>query len=144
MWKVLAERGIPVRGPEPGALGLDPEPGVLRDWNLANLDGYWQPWASAAQAGRGPWWRDSRWVVAWGTLGATRLHCTVATGEVVSKEAAGEYALATFGGDWRPLIEEALAYRREQPSLGQLPDRAGRRRITGAFVQEVVRSAHAL
>ena len=29
---------------------------------------------------------------AWGVLGAPRLHCTIATGEVISKEAAGEYA----------------------------------------------------
>ncbi len=144
MWKVLAERGIPVRGADPGTLGLDPEPGVLRDWNLANLDAYWGPWATAAQAGRVPWWRDSRWLVAWGTLGAPRLHCTIATGEVVSKEAAGTYSLATFGDEWRPVVEEGLAHCRGEPSPGNFWKRGERVRATGAFVQEVVRLAHAL
>lgn len=32
-WKVLAERGIPVRGPQPSSLPLDPQPELLRSWN---------------------------------------------------------------------------------------------------------------
>ena len=144
MWKVLAERGIAVRGEQPGALGLDPEPGALKDWNLGNLDGYWGPWATDLGAGRGQWWRNSAWTVAWGALGAPRLHCTIATGEVVSKEAAGEYALAAFGAEWRPVVEEGLAYCRGEPSPGHLRDRGQRTSATAAFVQEVVRSAHAL
>jgi hypothetical protein len=144
MWKVLAERGIAVRGAEAGELGLDPEPGALRDWNLANLDGYWGPWAAALGAGRGPWWRNSGWLVAWGTLGAPRLHCTIATGEVVSKEAAGEYALASFGDEWRPVVEEGLAYCRGRRSPRHFRDRGQRTGATAAFVEEVVRSAHEL
>jgi hypothetical protein len=124
MWKVLAERGIAVRGDEPGTLGLDPEPGVLRDWNLGNLDRYWGPWAADLRAGRG--------------------QCTRATGEVVSKEGAGEYALATFGDEWRPVVEEGLAYCRAEPSPGHFRDGKQRTGATAAFVQEVVRSAHAL
>jgi Nucleotidyltransferase domain/Domain of unknown function (DUF4111) len=144
MWKVLAERGIAVRGDEPGALGLDPEPGVLKDWNLGNLDSYWGSWAADLRAGRGQWWRTSGWTVAWGALGAPRLHCTIATGEVVSKEAAGEYALATFGDEWRSVVEEGLAYCRGEPSPRHFRDRGQRTGATAAFVQEVVRSAHGL
>jgi hypothetical protein len=40
-WKVLADRGIAVRGVDPASLGLDPQPEQLRAWNLGNLDGYW-------------------------------------------------------------------------------------------------------
>jgi hypothetical protein len=144
MWKVLAERGITVRGVDAGALGLDPEPGVLRDWNLANLDEYWGPWATRLAAEGGPWWRSSGWLASWGSLGAPRLHATIATGDVLSKEAAGEYALATFGDEWRPVVEEGLAYRRGEPSPGHYRDRSERRRATAAFVLEVVRSAHGL
>jgi hypothetical protein len=144
MWKVLAERGITVRGVDAGELGLDPEPGVLRDWNLANLDEYWGPWAAGLAAEGGPWWRSSGWLASWGSLGAPRLHATIATGDVLSKEAAGEYALATFGDEWRPVVEEGLAYRRGEPSPGHYRDRGQRLRATAAFVQEVVRSAHEL
>jgi hypothetical protein len=42
-WKVLAERGIPIRGPEPSSLPLDPQPEQLRSWNLQNLESYWRP-----------------------------------------------------------------------------------------------------
>jgi Domain of unknown function (DUF4111)/Nucleotidyltransferase domain len=143
MWSVLAGRGIPVRGPEPATLGLDPEPGALRDWNLANLREYWGPWADRMLARRRHLPVGARWQVAWGTLGAPRLHCTIATGEIVSKEAAGEYALATFDARWRPVIEEGLAYRDGRPSPGHFATVAGRAHETARFVREVVRDAHA-
>jgi hypothetical protein len=42
-WKVLAERGVRIRGPVPGSLGLLTEPEVLSTWNRDNLRTYWQP-----------------------------------------------------------------------------------------------------
>jgi hypothetical protein len=144
-WKVLAESGIAVRGPAPSALGLRPEPERLRDWNLANLDAYWRPWGEAAvRRPTSPRWRPPRWAAAWGALGVCRLHRTVATGEVVSKEAAGEYARRTFGSEWHPLIDEALAYWRRGRPTGAFPDRRSSTRRTGEFVLEVVRDAQAL
>ncbi|MDQ3106330.1 MAG: nucleotidyltransferase domain-containing protein [Actinomycetota bacterium] len=138
-WKTLADHGIAVRGDEPSRLGLDPEPGALREWNLRNLHGYWKPFAERLAArGPGPGHRfRPRWITAWGVLGAPRLHHTIATGEVISKEAAGEYALATFDQRWHPVIEEGLGYWREET------ERPLERRWddTAAFVLEVVRSA---
>ena len=137
--------GIAVRGPAPGTLGLDPEPETLRAWNLRNLDGYWRPWAERILAGRiGVRWRHPRWPTAWGVLGAPRLHRTIATGEVVSKEAAGELAVDTFDAAWHPIIREALAYWRGQPAGAAFPDGRSRTRRTAEFVLEVVRSAHDL
>jgi hypothetical protein len=69
-WHVLANHGIPVRGPHPPALDLQTDDSLLRSWTLGNLDAYWAPWASAILA-RGPvrlrarW----RWLTAWGVLG---------------------------------------------------------------------------
>ena len=76
-------------------------------------------------------------------LGAQRLHRTVLDGAIISKEEAGEYAVAAFDSGWRPMIEEAIAYWR-----GELPARpfqlAGRRRHDAArFKLEVVGSASA-
>ncbi|RKN45836.1 aminoglycoside adenylyltransferase domain-containing protein [Streptomyces hoynatensis] len=167
MWQVLRERGVALRGPEPAALGLDPEPGRLREWNLGNLRGYWRRWgewalmyglpgerageragALAGRRGRGP--RLPARLLAghatvWGTLGPPRLHHTLATGEVISKEAAGEYALGALPGRWHPLIRLALARRRGEPEpagLGpELADPARRIRHTGAFVLEVIADA---
>jgi hypothetical protein len=143
-WKVLAERGIAVRGDDPAELGLDPQPDQLRAWNLGNLDGYWRPWATAVLRAPGRRFRlRPRWSTSWGALGAPRLHCTIATGEVVSKEAAGEHALDVFPTRWHPLIAEGLAYLRQEPDgLGLPPGERGR--LTAEFVLEVIAAAYAL
>ena len=145
MWKQLAERGIPVRGPSPEALGLQPQPELLRDWCLQNLTSYWSSWAEAALAGRSHSGRfRPRWATAWATLGAPRLHCTIATGQIISKQEAGEYALETFDSHWHPAIAEGLAYwRGQQRRTGPRQARACSR-TAAAFVLEVVRSAHEL
>jgi hypothetical protein len=109
VWKVLRERGIAIRGPEPAHLGLDPQREVLRAWNLANLESYWRPWAEATLRRRAS--ARPRWTVAWGALGPPRLHHTVATGGVLAKEEAGAYALDTFDRRWHPVIRAAIAYR---------------------------------
>ncbi|HYI60632.1 MAG TPA: aminoglycoside adenylyltransferase domain-containing protein [Acidimicrobiales bacterium] len=139
-WKTLAERGIPVRGPDPSTLGLDPQLELLRSWNHGNLESYWRPWAGRVHRSPRRWFTGRpRYWTAWGTLGPPRLHCTMATGEVVSKEAAGEYALDVFPSRWHPLIIDALAYVRSQPDqLRWSPAQRGRR--TADFVDEVIAS----
>jgi hypothetical protein len=137
-WKVFAEQGIAIRGPNPSALGLDPQPELLRSWTASNLEGYWRPWASAVL--RSPQRRFAlrpRWSTSWGVLGTPRLHRTIASGDIVSKEAAGEYALSVFSSEWHPLIREALAYLREGPD--QLRVSSGRRAVlTAQFVLHVI------
>ncbi len=137
-WKVFSEKGAVIRGPRPSALNLQTEPECLRSWTTGNLNTYWRPWAERVT--RGPVRRFAlrpRYWTAWGVLGAPRLHCTIATGEVISKEAAGEYALGEFAPRWRPLIEEALDYWREEPEHLFLTVRQ-RARMTAEFVSHVV------
>lgn len=139
-WKVLREHGIAFRGPSPGDLGLDPEPDRLRAWNRENLHAYWRPWAEKILSGKRPL-LPKRFGTAWGVLGPPRLHHTIATGEVISKEAAGEYALDVFPARWHPLIHEALAYRRGEPADPAFSRRAVRHRQTAEFVLEVIADA---
>lgn len=141
-WATFATRGIAVRGPEVGTLGLDPEPEKLREWNLANLRSYWVPWGERIRRGAGPQVRAaSRWWSAWGVLGAPRLHHTITTGQVISKEDAGAYARDTFGPRWRPLIEDALAHRLRLPGPPHVRGARARIEATGAFVLAVAASA---
>lgn len=146
VWQVFASRGVALRGPEPSTLGLDPEPETLRQWNLDNLDGYWRRFGERAASGRSPNGplAPARWTTAWGVLGAPRLHHTIATGAVISKEDAGAYALATFAQEWHPIISEGLAYWRDEPADPAFADRAHRLARTGAFVLHVVDAAHQL
>jgi hypothetical protein len=142
-WKVFAERGVAVRGDDPSSLGLDPQPDLLTSWNLGNLESYWRPWAESVRRSPGQFRLRPRYLTAWGVLGAPRLHHTIATGEIVSKEAAGEHALEVFPSGCHPLIGEALAYWRSEPDrLAASPSR--RAHLTADFVTEVIDAAHAL
>lgn len=71
-------------------------------------------------------------------LGPPRLHHTIVTGEVISKEAAGEYALGTFGDRWEPLLRTALAHRAGRSGV-MAPDEVIR--AAGEFTLEVVSDA---
>ena len=134
-WTTLARHGVAVRGPEPAALGLDPEPGRLRQWNLDNLAAYWVPWAQATRRRPGLRWRASPgWSTAWGVLGAPRLHHTIATGDVISKEAAGEWAKATLDPRHHAIVDEGLAWWRGQPADPAFADVATRARATADLV----------
>jgi hypothetical protein len=140
-WAVFARYGVPVRGPAPAELGLDPEPDRLRAWNHENLDAYWRPWAARYRrlgGVRGRLRRPSGTV--WAVLGVPRLHCTIATGRIVSKLEAGEYALCTFEARWHPLIRYALARRSGAPTDRPAPPPD----LVADFVEHVVESAHAL
>jgi aminoglycoside adenylyltransferase-like protein/nucleotidyltransferase-like protein len=144
-WHVLANHGIAMRGLHPSALDLQTDDALLRAWTRNNLDAYWAPWARAMLARRAGRLRVRwRWLTAWGVLGTARMHHTIATGNVIPKEAAGEYAHATFAPRWHPLIDEALAYRRDQPIREPAHGGAARVRETGRFVLDVIGDARTL
>ena len=69
VWKVLSQRGICVRGPEPETLGLEPEMETLRDWNISNLETYWRPWAQQILSAPPIAVRlRPRWWTSWGSV----------------------------------------------------------------------------
>ena len=98
-WTEFAKYAIAIRGPERGELGISVSPDRLSKWLLGNLNAYWKRRAvdgiamlrklDASEALPGE-------VVAWDALGAARLHYTLATGDIASKAAAGDYAIGLF------------------------------------------------
>ncbi|GGS98302.1 hypothetical protein GCM10010156_65630 [Planobispora rosea] len=147
VWKVLAEKGVTVRGPSPDELGLDPEPDKLREWNLQQLHGHFAAWAGKASSGRPPRkpLLPAHRVALSTVLSPPRLHHTIVTTEVISKEAAAQYALDTFEARWHPLIRLALARRLGLPApVGADAYATGPRRLpglVGEFVRDVIASA---
>ncbi len=142
-WWTLAHHGIAVRGPEPDALHVHLDDDELRRWTAANLVSYWRPWAQVI-SGSGPraWVASNRQLslrrlTASGVLGTARMHATITTGEVISKEQAGEYALASFDARWHPVIHDALSYWRGLPARSIRPRRALRAEAV-AFVLHVI------
>ncbi|MGO1056889.1 hypothetical protein [Crossiella sp. CA198] len=142
MWKVLLECGIPVRGDTPDRLGLDPEPHLLRAWNLDQLRGHWQHWARRCVSDPP---RDKPLIPAHRqalarVLGPPRLHHTIATGQVIAKETAAEYALDTFDSRWHPMLRAALAQRTGEPGP-EFPEPGRLPRLAGEFTLEVIAAA---
>lgn len=142
-WWTLAHKGIAVRGPSPEHLGVHLDDAGLRAWTAANLISYWRPWAAAIAGAGTATWRirltqmHARRLAAWGVLGTARMHATIRSGTVISKEQAGEYALDVFDAGWHPVIRDALTYWRGLPPL---PGRTSRalRVETAAFVSHVI------
>jgi Domain of unknown function (DUF4111) len=145
-WHVLARHGIAVRGPEPQRLRIHTDPAELRTWTAANLNDYWRRWVvRVRRPGLNRATLLGRRFIAGGVLGAPRLHYTIGTGEVTTKEAAGRYALETFDLRWHPLIEDALAYWRGAGPAERRDGRRGqRRRDSAEFVGCVIEAGNAL
>jgi hypothetical protein len=156
-WHTLARHGVAIRGPDRADLNVWTNAEGLAEWTLGNLDSYWRP-----LLGRTARWGE-RWSLAalttygavWIVLGVTRLHYTLATGEIGSKENAGRYSLRTFPEAWHRVIQESLRLRqsdRASPDLAGaiqgLLDRESlyrspfaRRRDVLAFGEMVIRDA---
>lgn len=142
-WWTLAHRGIAVRGPSPDGLAVHLDDADLRSWTAANLVSYWRPWAEAVAGGGIASWSirlrnlHTHRLVASGVLSVARMHATISTGEVISKEQAGGYALDVFGARWHPILGDALAYWRGLAPPARRTS-AVLRAETVAFVSEVV------
>jgi predicted nucleotidyltransferase len=115
-WYVLAHHGVALRGPDRDLLQVRTDEAELRAWVLGNLNSYWRRWAARVRpVGLSIRGFPPRRLAASGVLGAPRLHYTVATGEIATKEAAARYALQVFEPRWHELIADAIAYWRGEP-----------------------------
>jgi hypothetical protein len=140
-WHLLANDGIAIRGESRDRLQIHIEVEELKRWSLENLNTYWARWAQR----RGEFRALPRRAAAAGVLGAPRLHCTVATGKITTKEGAAEYALEAFDRGWHPLIKDALAFWRNRPAPATYRLRPiRRRRDASSFVAMVVDQANLL
>lgn len=118
-WRTLATRALAVRGGPLDAATIWFDADALRRWNLANLDDYWVAKASEGERVQPEFW--ARWEsgLQWVVLGISRLHHTIATSEVISKSAAGAYALDITDEYWHDLVRAAMALRADRQA--QLP-----------------------
>jgi hypothetical protein len=113
-WHTVAWHGVRCRGPEPATLAIWTDSSALRQWTLNNFDSYWRPLLCRARRFPDPWSITifTSYGAVWVVLGVCRLHYTLATGKIASKEAAGAYGLHTFPQLWHLPLNEALRIRR--------------------------------
>jgi predicted nucleotidyltransferase len=115
-WHLLKSCPVSLRGnPKPEVFSDD---AALREWCRGNIRGYWQSWTkSSMRKLMNPIETDDIDTV-WGVLGVTRLHATIASGEVISKSGAADYAKQTFEPQWHKLVDEIALARRNNRVQG--------------------------
>jgi hypothetical protein len=113
-WHTLAKHGVRCRGPERETLRICADRDALFAWTLQNFDSYWRLLLLRARRFPHPWSILSltSYGAVWVVLGVCRLHYTLATGRIASKEEAGRYGLQTFVEEWHRVLNEALRIRR--------------------------------
>ncbi|WGP06101.1 hypothetical protein QFE97_18590 [Bacillus subtilis] len=154
IWKELVDGGVSVQGRTIDAWEVDAQPDELRPWIRTNLREYWIPLATQLHE-RPP--QDPKAVlrrlltsprgltastVEWCVLGPARMHRTLATGEIIGKEAAGRHGLDAFP-QHAPITEVALAKVRGA-RIPSAPSRAQWRALTASAMEDMIEDALAL
>jgi hypothetical protein len=87
---------------------------TLTAWTLDNLTSYWRSLLDRAARFVSLWSLSTfaSYRAVWVVLGVSRLHYTLATGDISSKEDAGRYALQAFPDKWHRIVNESLRIRR--------------------------------
>lgn len=144
-WQTLRQNGITWRGTPVPEIELHDDPEALREWTCGNLESYWRPWLARSRWLLSPYGLASLrpYATEWSVLGVTRLHTTIATGEVVSKTGAGAYALETFPDYWHRIVREAMDIRANPDRTSSLyrRDVLGRRKEAREYIAMVIEDA---
>ena len=115
LWSEMARQSLPLRT-TPGLVVHDDHEALV-EFTRGNLKSYWAgqfDQLEAAVAERPDDEVAPDWVLPWVMLGVPRLHALLATGNIVSKTAAGEHALTAFP-EWSDLITCCMKHRAGQP-----------------------------
>ncbi len=138
-WCMLHRHPLPLRGPAKPVVRHDDQ--RLREWCRENLRSYWSSWVqSARRRVVNRLFSLTRQGVVWGVLGVTRLHATISTGDIISKTAAGAYALDMFPSRWSAIVRDALEARYGNDRSSYL-NIFTRRRDALAFMEYVISDA---
>ena len=112
---ILRERGIVISGPNPKNL-VDPvSPSDLRKAVADGLPLWFNPLLAD------PSELDRRGAQSFYVLSLCRMLYTLKHGEILSKQAAAEWAMENLGAKWQPLIEHALVGR-QNPEMDSDPE----------------------
>ena len=139
IWHELQHGGIALRGGNMSTWGLNPEPDKIQAWTLNNLLKYWKPLMLRTEKGRASLGAGS---VQWQLLGPARMHATLATGEVISKQEAGLRALGLFPHH-APILKVALAHLNGENAPSS-PPKSEWRQLTAAGMREIISASEQL
>jgi hypothetical protein len=122
LWSELARQSTALRSVPDLVVHDDQE--ALEAFTRDNLTSYWAGRFDALEAAFADHPEDeivAAWILPWVILGVPRLHALLATGNIISKTAAGEHALIAFP-EWAPLIHRCLDHRSGKPETFTVAD----------------------
>jgi len=138
-WWTLHRHPLALRGPAKPVVHHDDQ--MLRQWCRDSLQNYWGSYVRSARGyGMTRFYSLLRELAVWGVLGVARPHATIRTGNMISKTAAGAYALNMFPSRWSAIVREAIAGRggSDRSSYRNI---FARRREALAFMEYVISDA---
>ncbi|GAA0959468.1 hypothetical protein GCM10009554_73210 [Kribbella koreensis] len=138
LWSEVARQSTALRAVPDLIVHDDQE--ALEAFTRANLTSYWSGRFDALETAFADHPDDEvvdTWILPWVMLGVPRLHALLATGNIISKTAAGEHALIAFP-EWSPLLHRCLDHRSGKPETFTVADARsavpyGRKVITAAL-----------
>lgn len=110
----LLQHAITLRGQSPSEYGLHVNPDDLNTWLVDNLTGYWARYATDLRtviADRPLGAAANPETITWATTGPGRLHYTLTTGGIVSKQDSLVYSKKRFPQTDPDLLDRCLAWR---------------------------------
>ena len=144
-WQTVARHGVRCRGPKPSKLNVRLDADRLVRWTLNNFDTYWRQLLN--RAARFPHPQTlialTSWGAGWIVLGVSRLHYTLATGEICSKEAASSTKACAFDGETGLAQMQPVRCRSSRPTCESVPSVMarciGRRSTADAMLSPLAR-----
>ncbi len=110
----LHHHAVTLKGRTPQAHGLCVDSNDVNEWLRDNLNGYWTDYAEhlrGAVHGRALEDPVNPEAVTWAATGPQRLHYTLTTGSVISKQEALDYAKQQFPCTDTDLLDRSLGWR---------------------------------
>lgn len=135
-WWILKNRGIALFGPQPQTLSYTVDMNDLIQKQRENMNTYWASWTKRLRRRLA---LLSDWGIEWTVLGVLRQFYTIRERNIISKTAAGEYALACVPERWHAIIREAIALR-EDPKGSFYRSRVRRSNEAVGFIKYIIRS----
>jgi hypothetical protein len=145
-WRTLGQAGVCCRGPALADTNIWSNPAALAAWTNHNLDAYWKhmlepgSWLTRRAGVAGL----SAYACEWCVLGVSRLHYTLATGQITSKHGGGVHAQAAFDARWQAVIAESLRIRRADRRRSFYRSPFARRRDVLGFLEMAIAQSHQL
>ncbi|MFI6048221.1 aminoglycoside adenylyltransferase domain-containing protein [Nocardia sp. NPDC051321] len=143
-WHTLAEHGVTLRGPAAADVDIWTDPTALAAWQNTNLDEFWAAGLTRAATllSKDGLFLLTDYATVWTVTGIARLHYTIATGAITSKDGAGRHALESLPKPWHRIIDEALRLRRNNSRRSLYRSRRARRRDILTFGHHAIADAH--